>query len=202
LVFNPTLFAAVLVAVLPLLLVVRLLARRAHRRAGSWAQSSRRFSAETQVLLRGDGPDKGGRGRGLGAANGNRACAGSRGALPGIRASPRRQRCCRKLGGRGGRVGGADRRCDRRGGPLDDTRGPALLLRGAGAVAASAPRRRVAVEHRAGRVAVPPAPRGGPRDREEEPYARGGRTLELRGEIALAGVGFAFDESPSCATSA
>lgn len=51
-VVNPTLFLVLLAVVAPLMLGVRLLARRARRLANHWAQSSRRFSAEMQLLLR------------------------------------------------------------------------------------------------------------------------------------------------------
>jgi ABC-type multidrug transport system fused ATPase/permease subunit len=49
---NPKLFVVLLAVVAVLMIGVRLLARRARTLADLWAQSSRRFSAEMQLLLR------------------------------------------------------------------------------------------------------------------------------------------------------
>jgi ABC-type multidrug transport system fused ATPase/permease subunit len=196
LVISPPLFAAVLVTVAPLMLVVSLLARRAHRRAGWWAQSSRRFGAETQVLLRAMGLTKavGGeawelrsgtqRARDLGERY--RAFERARAANAAVDSS-----VAAAAGGVVLIVGGiavADHSTTL-GGLLSFYAVLALLLRQINAVASqsntvlaglqSLPRIEalLAIE-------------------EEEPYARGGRALELRGEIALADVRFAFEEVP------
>src|SRR5204863_1648416 len=51
-VVSPQLFLVAIAAISPLMLGAWLLARRSHREAGRWSRAARRFSADTQVLVR------------------------------------------------------------------------------------------------------------------------------------------------------
>jgi len=195
-VVSPMLFAVMLLTVSPLMFAASLLARRAHRRAGSWARSSRRFSAETHVLLRALGLTKavGGEAWELRSGTERIRDLGER-----YQAFERAQAANAAVASSVAAVAGSvvlivggiavANHSTTVGGLLSFYAVLALLLRQLHAVGSqsntvlaglqSLPRIEalLAVE-------------------EEEPYARGGRALELRGEIALAGVHFAFDAAP------
>jgi ABC-type multidrug transport system fused ATPase/permease subunit len=196
LVIDPLLFAVTLAATGPLMIVVLLLNRRAHRRARDLRASSQQFSATVQVLLRALGMTKSvgaeewevrraaGQGRDL--AERYAAFERSRAASYAVDSSV--AAAAGSLVLVVGTITVADGSTTL-GGLLSFYAVLALMLRHLHAAAAhsntvmmglqSLPR----VEELLG-------------VEEEEPYAGGGRALELRGEVELDGVEFAFDAAP------
>lgn len=193
---SPHLFLVAIAAILPLMLGAGLLARRRHREAGRWSRAARRFSADTQVLVRALPLTKaaGGEASELGTAtqrtldvtDAYRSFESARAANVAVDASVAAVAGAVVLIVGGIAVANGSTTV---GSLLSFYAVLALLIRQAHAAASQSNTVLMGMQSLPRIEALLATP-------EREPYDRGGRTIDLRGEIALEGVWFSFHEAP------